>query len=90
LQAPQRGIIASSTAALAQAWKDKDMAKINRIYHRSSINQLIFAVGMFTLIYKNSIQRRRMGFLFHRTNAYHRHGHGRKCTDHRHLQPLEI
>jgi O-antigen/teichoic acid export membrane protein len=53
LQAPQRGIIASSTAALAQAWKDKDMAKINRIYHRSSINQLIFAVGMFALIWLN-------------------------------------
>jgi O-antigen/teichoic acid export membrane protein len=53
LQAPQRSIIASSTAALAQAWKDKDMAKINRIYHRSSINQLIFAVGMFALIWLN-------------------------------------
>jgi len=53
LQAPQRGIIASSTAALAQAWKDKDIAKINRIYHRSSINQLIFAVGMFALIWLN-------------------------------------
>ncbi len=43
---PATGCAASSTAALAQAWKDKDMAKINRIYHRSSINQLIFAVGM--------------------------------------------
>jgi O-antigen/teichoic acid export membrane protein len=53
IQAPQRGIISSSTAALAQAWKDKDMPKINRIYHRSSINQLIFAVGMFALIWLN-------------------------------------
>jgi O-antigen/teichoic acid export membrane protein len=53
IQAPQRGIIASSVAALSKAWKDKDIAKINRIYHRSSINQLIFAVGMFALIWLN-------------------------------------
>jgi len=53
IQAPQRGIIASSIAALSKAWKDKDLAKINRIYHRSSINQLIFAVGIFALIWLN-------------------------------------
>jgi O-antigen/teichoic acid export membrane protein len=53
IQAPQRGIIASSVAALSQAWKDKDIAKINRIYHRSSINQLIFAIALFALIWLN-------------------------------------
>ncbi|MEZ5029727.1 MAG: hypothetical protein R2765_13190 [Ferruginibacter sp.] len=42
IQAPQRGIISSSIAALSKAWKDKDMQKINRIYHSSSINQLLF------------------------------------------------
>ncbi|HMC98619.1 MAG TPA: polysaccharide biosynthesis C-terminal domain-containing protein, partial [Ferruginibacter sp.] len=35
------------------AWKDKDMAKIDRIYHRSSINQLVFSIGMFALIWLN-------------------------------------
>jgi len=53
IQAPQRGVIASSMPALSRAWKDKDMNKINRIYHRSSINQLIFAVILFSLIWLN-------------------------------------
>lgn len=53
IQAPQRGIISSSLAALSQAWKDKDLKKISRIYHSSSINQLIFSVGMFSLIWLN-------------------------------------
>ena len=53
IQAPQRGIISSSIAALSQAWKDKDTTRILRIYRQSSINQLIFAVGMFSLIWLN-------------------------------------
>lgn len=53
IQAPQRGIISSSLAALSQAWKDKDKNRIIRIYKQSSINQLIFAVGMFSLIWLN-------------------------------------
>jgi O-antigen/teichoic acid export membrane protein len=53
IQAPQRGIISASIAPLSKAWKDKDFEKINRIYHRSSINQLIFSVGMFVLIWIN-------------------------------------
>lgn len=53
IQAPQRGIISSSYGALSKAWKDKDMNRINRIYHSSSINQLIFSTGMFALIWLN-------------------------------------
>ncbi len=53
IQAPQRGIISSSIAALSQAWKDKDMSRIERIYKQSSINQLIFSVAMFALIWLN-------------------------------------
>lgn len=53
VQAPQRGIISSSLGALSKAWKDKDMKKIDRIYHSSSINQLVFSVGMFSLIWLN-------------------------------------
>ena len=53
IQAPQRGIISSSVAALSEAWKNKDKEKIQRIYHRSSINQIIFASGMFVLIWIN-------------------------------------
>ncbi len=53
IQAPQRGIISSSLGPLSQAWKDKDLKRIDRIYHSSSINQLIFSVGMFALIWLN-------------------------------------
>jgi O-antigen/teichoic acid export membrane protein len=53
IYAPQRAIIAAAIPALAQAWKDKDHGKINRIYQRSSINQLIFAVAIFSLIWLN-------------------------------------
>jgi O-antigen/teichoic acid export membrane protein len=53
IQAPQRGIISAATAHLARAWKDKDYPKITRIYERSSINQLIFACGIFVLIWIN-------------------------------------
>ncbi|MDR3712456.1 MAG: polysaccharide biosynthesis C-terminal domain-containing protein [Puia sp.] len=53
IQAPQRGIISSAMGHLSQAWKDKDYKKIDRIYHRSSINQLIFSTAMFLLIWIN-------------------------------------
>jgi len=53
IQAPQRGIVAASIAPLSRAWKDKDFAKIADIYKRSSINQLIFSVAMFSLIVLN-------------------------------------
>jgi O-antigen/teichoic acid export membrane protein len=53
IQAPQRGIIAASIGHLSRAWKDKDFGKIRIIYQRSSINQLIFACGIFVLIWMN-------------------------------------
>ncbi len=49
IQAPQRGIIAASIGHLSRAWKDKDFGKIQRIYQRSSINQLIFSCGIFAI-----------------------------------------
>lgn len=53
IQAPQRGIVAASIGPLSQAWKEKDLEKIDKIYHRSSINQLIFSLAMFSLIWLN-------------------------------------
>lgn len=50
IQAPQRGIIAASIPHLAKAWKDKKLGSIQRIYIRSSINQLIFASLIFIII----------------------------------------
>jgi O-antigen/teichoic acid export membrane protein len=53
IQAPQRGVAAASIGPLSQAWKDKDLGRIVRIYRRSSITQLIFSVGMFALLLLN-------------------------------------
>jgi O-antigen/teichoic acid export membrane protein len=53
IQAPQRAIASATIGPLSQAWKDKDYGRISRIYQRSSINQLLFAVAMFSLIWIN-------------------------------------
>jgi O-antigen/teichoic acid export membrane protein len=53
IQAPQRAIIAASIPHLARAWKDKNRELLQRIYQRSSLNQLIFAAGLFILIVLN-------------------------------------
>jgi O-antigen/teichoic acid export membrane protein len=53
IQAPQRAVVSASVGPLSQAWKEKNYANINRVYHRSSINQLIFATAMFCLIWLN-------------------------------------
>jgi O-antigen/teichoic acid export membrane protein len=53
IQAPQRAIISAAVSHLSQAWKDKNMVLIQKIYQRSSINQLIFAIGLFLLIALN-------------------------------------
>jgi O-antigen/teichoic acid export membrane protein len=51
--APQRALTAAAISHLSQAWKDKDLGRINRIYQRSSINQLIFSLGIYLLIWLN-------------------------------------
>ncbi|HWJ91589.1 MAG TPA: lipopolysaccharide biosynthesis protein [Flavisolibacter sp.] len=53
MTAPQRAVISASVGPLSKAWKEKDYAKIRLIYHRSSINQLIFASTLFCLIWLN-------------------------------------
>jgi O-antigen/teichoic acid export membrane protein len=55
IQAPQRGVISASLAHLSKAWKEKDLPRIQRIYQRSSINQLIFSSGLYVLIVINFI-----------------------------------
>jgi O-antigen/teichoic acid export membrane protein len=49
IQAPQRGLVSASIPPLAKAWKEKNLKEIQRIYQRSSINQLIFATGLLAL-----------------------------------------
>jgi O-antigen/teichoic acid export membrane protein len=53
IQAPQRGIVAASIPHISRAWKDKNRVMLQKIYHRSSINLLIFAMAIFFLISLN-------------------------------------
>jgi O-antigen/teichoic acid export membrane protein len=53
IQAPQRGIVSASISHLSKAWKEKNMGLLQKIYQRSSINQLVFACGIFLLIWMN-------------------------------------
>lgn len=53
IQAPQRGIVSASMPHLSRAWKEKNMGMLQKVYQRSSINQLLFACGIFLLIWLN-------------------------------------
>lgn len=53
IQAPQRSIVSVAIPHLSKAWKDKNMALLQKIYQRSSINLLIFSCGIFLLIALN-------------------------------------
>lgn len=49
IQAPQRGLVSASISPLSIAWKEKNLTEIQRIYQRSSINQLIFGAALLCL-----------------------------------------
>lgn len=53
LQAPLRSIVAVTIPILSRAWKEKDHKEIRRIYQRSSINLLSFALFVFFCIWLN-------------------------------------
>jgi len=53
IQVPQRSVQSVTIPHLSQAWKDKDMVTINRIYHRTSINLLIISSMIYGLIWLN-------------------------------------
>lgn len=53
MEAPQRGLIAASLPVIAQAWKDKDLGRIFRIYQKTSINMLLFSGFIFALVWMN-------------------------------------
>ncbi len=56
LQAPFRSMLAVTIPILSRAWKQKDHKEISRIYKRSSINLLTFALFMFFCIWLNYTQ----------------------------------
>jgi O-antigen/teichoic acid export membrane protein len=48
IQIPARSIIRITTSVIAESWKSNDLKNIRRIYHQSSLNQLI--IGLYLLI----------------------------------------
>ncbi|WP_217602099.1 lipopolysaccharide biosynthesis protein [Chitinophaga sp. GbtcB8] len=53
MEGPQRGLIAVSVPIIAQAWKDKDMKRIESIYRKTALNMLLFSCFLFGLIWLN-------------------------------------
>lgn len=53
MHAPFRSLVAITIPILSNAWKNKDIKEISRIYRRSSINLLTFALMVFFCIWLN-------------------------------------
>jgi O-antigen/teichoic acid export membrane protein len=67
IEVPQRSIISISTGVLSRAWKGKNFAQINHVYHRSSINMLLLSIFIFGNVWLNVAQ----GIIvLHVQNAY--------------------
>ncbi|MDR0659921.1 MAG: oligosaccharide flippase family protein [Prevotellaceae bacterium] len=50
---PSRSLYSISTPVIAEAWKQSDKASIKSLYHKTCINQLIFAVLLLVGIWGN-------------------------------------
>ena len=53
ISVPQRSVVSISIGYLSDAWKNKDMKSIQRIYVRSSLNLLMISLFIFFLIWLN-------------------------------------
>ena len=54
VQVPQRSLQAISVGVLSQAWKDKNLAEVNRIYTRSCINMLLASLFIYGNVVLNA------------------------------------
>jgi O-antigen/teichoic acid export membrane protein len=53
MDVPQRSLVSVSTPQIAQAWKDKDLAKLERLYKKTALNLLIVASGILGIVVLN-------------------------------------
>lgn len=53
LLVPKRSVQAAASATIAQAWKDEDSERINRLYHKSAATLLIMGIFILGLIWLN-------------------------------------
>ncbi len=54
VQVPQRSLQAISVGVLSQAWKDKNLTEVNRIYTRSCINMLLASLFIYGNVVLNA------------------------------------
>ena len=53
LEIPQRSLVSIAVPVLAESWKNKDLANIKHIYHKSVSNSLAIGLLLFGLIWLN-------------------------------------
>ena len=53
MDVPQRSVVAAATPQIALAWRDNDMAKLDRLYKKTALNLLIASSFIFGLIMVN-------------------------------------
>jgi len=53
MDVPYRSMLGITTTLIAEAWKNKDMAKIRELYHKTSINLLVLGLAIFGLLLPN-------------------------------------
>lgn len=54
MDVPQRSLIAAATPHISQAWKDRDMGKLDSLYKKTALNLLIIASGILGLVLINN------------------------------------
>ena len=54
VQIPQRSLQAISVGVLSQAWKDKNLTEVNRVYTRSCINMLLASLFIYGNVVLNA------------------------------------
>lgn len=53
MDVPQRSMVSAAIPEIAQAWKDKDMAKLDRLYKKTALNLLVIASGIMGVVVLN-------------------------------------
>jgi O-antigen/teichoic acid export membrane protein len=53
MDVPQRSLISISTPFIAEAWKDRDMPRIARLYQKTSLNLMLAGLAIFCVVLLN-------------------------------------
>jgi O-antigen/teichoic acid export membrane protein len=53
MEVPQRSLVSITTPFIAEAWRVRDMKKIDRLYKKTALNLLIAGLGIFGLVLLN-------------------------------------